>query len=337
MLGGEKLVRKLTYDYVKNFIEVDSDSKCILISEEYLSVDEKLDIMCPCGELFSTTFYNFQKKNKVTCNNCTRKRVSINNKLDFNKVKADIETISGYELVSENYMSATSKLIIKCPEGHLFHKSYSCFMQGQLCTVCSNIRQSEMFKTDINEIIKTLEQNNYKLIKIIGEYNGRRNTKALVRCNKGHEYVRFLDTLISNGGKGCKICASIKLSEDRRTPITVIYEDIENNNHTFVKWIDEYKNNTTPFILICPRDHTFKSNWFVFSRGDRCPYCYREDTRSENHPKWKGGISELKDYIRGRLGNWKTESLKKYEYKCAITGQKGFLEIHHVIPFHQFY
>ncbi len=48
---------------------------------------------------------------------------------------------------------------------------------------------------------------------------------------------------------------------------------------------------------------------------------------------WKGGTSDLNHYLRKQLVDWKIKSLKKYDYKCFITGKNGTFEIHHIKPF----
>jgi len=53
--------------------------------------------------------------------------------------------------------------------------------------------------------------------------------------------------------------------------------------------------------------------------------------RGEDHPRWNGGNSEVKTYVRNKLTKWKDDSLKEYGYKCAVTGIKSRkLEIHHL-------
>lgn len=50
---------------------------------------------------------------------------------------------------------------------------------------------------------------------------------------------------------------------------------------------------------------------------------------------WKGGVSEINAYFRGIILDWKKDSFDFWNYKCAITGQRGDLQIHHLFPFHK--
>ncbi|MGN7300758.1 hypothetical protein [Ferdinandcohnia sp. SAFN-114] len=58
--------------------------------------------------------------------------------------------------------------------------------------------------------------------------------------------------------------------------------------------------------------------------------------KGKDHPRWNGGNSEVKIYVRNKLIKWKDDSLKEYGYKCAVTGIKSRkLEIYHLNkPFH---
>lgn len=51
---------------------------------------------------------------------------------------------------------------------------------------------------------------------------------------------------------------------------------------------------------------------------------------SKNH-NWKGGISPIVVKLRDYTVPWKMESLKKYDYKCALSGiNDGTLHVHHL-------
>jgi len=55
-----------------------------------------------------------------------------------------------------------------------------------------------------------------------------------------------------------------------------------------------------------------------------------KNRRGINSPSWKGGLTPLITYFRSILYEWKLDSLKAYDFKCAFTNtNKGDLEIHH--------
>lgn len=59
------------YASVKNFIEVESNSGCKLISTEYVRDRDDLKLECKCGTPFTVTFDRFRSKNQRQCKECS--------------------------------------------------------------------------------------------------------------------------------------------------------------------------------------------------------------------------------------------------------------------------
>jgi len=61
---------------------------------------------------------------------------------------------------------------------------------------------------------------------------------------------------------------------------------------------------------------------------------FRENV-GENHPGWKGGITEIADMVRhgSNYINWRTNLFEKNDYKSQISKMGGHLHCHHIIPF----
>lgn len=56
-----------------------------------------------------------------------------------------------------------------------------------------------------------------------------------------------------------------------------------------------------------------------------------ENRKGSKCATWKGGLTPLHPYFRSILYEWKMDSLKEYDYKCALTKENNNdLEIHHV-------
>lgn len=51
----------------------------------------------------------------------------------------------------------------------------------------------------------------------------------------------------------------------------------------------------------------------------------------ESNGNWKGGLTELSQFIRENLTEWKSLSMESCSYKCIFTGL-NFNEIHHINP-----
>lgn len=124
---GDK--QRLSYEYVKDFIE---ERGFILISKEYKTAREKIEIeCCRCGYRFTPTFDNF--KNKDTgCPSCLGIK-----KYLYKDVERYIRD-SGYELLNDTYNNCREKMEIKCPIGHIFKMNFDSFKnKNNRCPICN--------------------------------------------------------------------------------------------------------------------------------------------------------------------------------------------------------
>lgn len=85
--------------------------------------------------------------------------------------------------------------------------------------------------------------------------------------------------------------------------------------------------------------HRDEETLFKIKSESHIGYKFSEDRKRElsrknrgsNNRNWRGGISPIVPYFRGILYEWKMDSLKQYDYKCAFTKENnGDLEIHHI-------
>lgn len=130
---------------VKRYIE--ENSECKLLSTEYKTVDDKLELKCKCGNNFKTTFYNF-RKGKMCCNNCTNEIMSIKSGFDINYIKDFIKNNSECELISTTYINAREKLKFRCKCGKIFETTFDKFRAGKRrCNVCSKKTSRGEYKT----------------------------------------------------------------------------------------------------------------------------------------------------------------------------------------------
>jgi len=100
-----------------------------LPEQEYINVKKKLKMVCPEGHNVNINFDNFQQGNR--CAICSKKA-----KKTIPEIKEYMFKES-YLLLSEEYISAHKKLLIQCPEGHIFSMAWADFQQGQRCSVCN--------------------------------------------------------------------------------------------------------------------------------------------------------------------------------------------------------
>lgn len=128
--------KKLKYEDVKLHIESEGYK---LLSKEYAKASEYIELECPNGHKYKTTYASFKQGGR--CKKCLHQSY----RLSYNEVK-DIFKSEGYTLLSENYINLKENLDVECPSGHRFEISLSNFKWGkQRCLNCqdSNISKGE--------------------------------------------------------------------------------------------------------------------------------------------------------------------------------------------------
>jgi hypothetical protein len=98
-------------------------------------------------------------------------------KLTYQEVESYYNSF-GYELLTTEYINNKTKLITKCPIGHVFEMLFNSFKNGYRCPICSKKK-----KKTIEEIKEYIESQGYQLLS--KEYINS-NTKLKLLCNKGH-------------------------------------------------------------------------------------------------------------------------------------------------------
>lgn len=66
-------------------------------------------------------------------------------------------------------------------------------------------------------------------------------------------------------------------------------------------------------------------------------YKWRNDSKGENNPAWRGGVSEEKARLCAtkRYQDFVEVVLKRDNYQCRVCASTDRPEVHHIIPFHK--
>ena len=246
---------KLTYEYVKNYIE---SRNYTLISDSYENAKTKLLLKCPIGHEHKIKFNNFQQGDR--CKLCMNKKST----LSYEHVKNYFES-QNYQLLSDEYINCEAKLLLKCPDGHIFKKSLSHFKRGQKCTICSNKNASKRQSYSYEYIKSFIESEGYTLLS--DTYINNR-IKLLLKCPIGHEHEISFSNFKS--GKRCKECN--KQKNKKRLSFDYVKKYIESYNYQLLS--NKYKNNHTKLEVSCDHGHKYKVSFSTFKNGHRCAVCY---------------------------------------------------------------
>jgi DNA-directed RNA polymerase subunit RPC12/RpoP len=194
---------RLTYEQVKKFIEIESNSGCKLISEDYKNNGTKLKIQCKCGKIFDATFNKFKDRNQRQCPECGVKIRQKFRTKDEEKFKKEVYSLvqDKYSVLGD-YINAQTKIEMRhnlC--GHIYTVEPNIFLKGNRCPKCFGcpLKTLDEFKKEVYEQVC----NEYE---VLGEYRGNKN-KILIKHNIkecGHEYYVAPSDFLN--GCRCPVC-----------------------------------------------------------------------------------------------------------------------------------
>lgn len=177
--------QRLSYEDIKKYIELFDYE---LLSSEYWNNQSKLSLKCPLGHEFKMTYGHFQQGQRCPhCNKCK--------KLTYEEVKRYIEDFK-YKLLSNIYENTKEKLLIECPEKHIFEMNFHNFKQRQRCPHCKGVARHTL-----EEVKQYIEAFDYILL---SEMYVNNKEKLFIQCPHGHKYEVNFHSF--EQGARCPIC-----------------------------------------------------------------------------------------------------------------------------------
>lgn len=187
--------KKLTYEYVKSYIE-QYDYK--LLSNEYINSCSNLIFQCPEGHIFKMRFNDFKNKGE-RCPDCSNRK-----KHTYDEVKEYIESF-GYILLSNEYKNNRQKLNLICPLGHMCKISFFNFkISGNRCRECRKINMRNMFKFDYEFVKSIFEKRGYILLD--EEYINVETKMNYICPNHPNIISQITFHCLYYDNIGCKLC-----------------------------------------------------------------------------------------------------------------------------------
>jgi len=187
---------RLSLDYVREKIE---NENYTLLSKIYINAHEKIQIKCDKGHIYEASWDVFSRGHR--CNKCSSERAASKQRYSLTYIRTQIEN-EGYQLISDKYKNATTKLKLKCPEGHIYETTWNGFQGGTRCYVCFGTP-----KKTINEINDFAISIGYKLLsdKYINAIE-----KLKFKCPNNHIFEVSWNNFSTDSGSRCPICWNIK-------------------------------------------------------------------------------------------------------------------------------
>jgi hypothetical protein len=192
-------MKKLTYEYVKDYIE---SRGCKLISDKYEDSDSKLEILFACGHLGMRTF-NKLKANKSVCAKCAG-----NKKYTLEEI---IKKLSEYGFIlddNQKYINANTKIDFHDKEGYGYSFSIHCLDGAYKGGFNVGRTFEKRNKYALDNMRLWLKKNNKSFSLNCEEYKGAHYSNIVFKCEKcDSEWVTAWSNIYSCGTE-CPNCQS---------------------------------------------------------------------------------------------------------------------------------
>lgn len=286
-MGG----KRLSYEEVKRFVEVESGSGCELISESYLNTRSRLKFKCSCGEAFETEWRSFlsERVNKRQCDSCGSSTGATKRRDTLEAIKRFVNAESDCELISREYEHSHAKLKFKCKCGESFETLWGNFKNSnkRRCKKCSKELLCNHFRLDFDEAKEYIEkESECKLDSIYYEEDRRANLK--LNCACGTLYDVSWGNFRYHNQRQCKDCSYIHPK----------YQDVKDfiESESRCKLISkEYINSKEEILLKCGCSELFTVTFSEFKNRNKrkCNTCSHKNSAEKRRVPYK----EIKNFI----------------------------------------
>jgi hypothetical protein len=232
--------KKKTYEYIKNYFH---EKGFILLSNEYITSGDKLDIKDEDGYLYSYSYEQvmYAMPSKFFNNNPYTER---NIKLWIQINKRPFYLVDGQEFVNDR-----QKLLFKCllcPEDEIpFSADWSHIIRESGCAICHG-KQVGRYNNFQHHFPKISEEWDYtKNIINPSDVTAFSRKKVWWKCFHGTEFFEGVCDR-ADGKSGCKICSREKWINSKRNNVMESGKDITITNPEIIKDWDYKKNNFPP-------------------------------------------------------------------------------------------
>jgi hypothetical protein len=221
---------KYTFEYVKQYFE---DHGCVLLSEEYVGVHERMEYICNCGDKAPTTFHRF--KSGKRCKKCGIKKRANSKKHSYEFVVKFFRDNDCVLLESE-YVDSNTSMNYLCSCGEPSTIAFQNFKNGQRCKDCGiKKRANTQRKYSYQEVVEIFNQRGCVLLET--EYvNANTQMNFICSCgNPGRTNIYDFEN-----GSDCRKCSFKKISgtnsPNYKHDKTLEEREIERNYPEYRNW-----------------------------------------------------------------------------------------------------
>lgn len=224
-------------------------------------------------------------------------------KIIYEEIKRYIESF-GYELISKQCNKAKEKVLLKCPNGHLWEVRYDSFKSGNRCSECRKENMNKKFKASYEDVKMYIESFGYELLS--DEYiNGYQ--KLELKCPNGHKYNANFHNF-KGGKRRCPMC---KVSKGEQK----IIDWLKENNISYIYDEPYFKNLLSPLGNPLRPDFIIedKKIWIEYDGKFHYNKMYDEDGYEtlKIHDKLKDIYAKENEWKLIRIPYWDFDNVEK--------------------------
>ena len=237
-------------------------------------------------------------------------------------------------LISDTYINSSTKLDFQCNIcGQNFQKDFSHLKSRGVfcCPTCSKKRasQSKITIDFIRDYIKSNDVNNYCTLLSTNYINS--TTPLEFKCNVCGKNFKRDWAHLRRGRFRCEKCGIYAGATSLKYTVEDVKEKLSEREYEL---IGNYVNASTPVQVKCKNGHLFDLIFTHFLNGHSgCKQCANDNLKGENNYNWKGGLTEITEYLRKATYDWRREVYTSKGYNCEISNSNKDLVIHHLVGF----
>lgn len=255
-------------------------------------------------------------------------------------------------VIEDSYLNSKTKIKCRCKCGNIFYSRWNTIR----CTGKTSCDECGIKEGAYNKVKTSISKNGSMRDLLFEEYGDKwrlywnfdknykppekisstSNETVYLNCGKIDYHTYFTSPISFRSGVRCGYCTGKRLH---------IKDTIGEKNPSVVKLWSE-RNKLSPFEIFynsplkvwieCPNgkhEDSYKEVRDITRRNSGCLKCSYISNRGKNNYNWKGGVSDLRAFLRDKISGWKKDTMIKYRYRCDVTGDDRDFEIHHIKSF----
>lgn len=244
-----------------------------LLSEEYVSSQDKLRFRCECGNEFSSSWNSVVSKHKCYCNFCSKSK-RFDGLRDYTSEILEHCQQNGYSLITQEIRRCKEPFEYIClrhaAEG-VQHSSYDNMINGRKgCLYCGIEARGKKLRTNEGKLREAVERVGFLYMGY--DYNNENSKYKKVNIHyicprhkeKGIQTIKFNNLKKSHGR--CKYCAGHgRTFDDLQDELDAMHNEIDIVSYT------RYQDPITVSCRVC--GHTWVTTGINLTTGHRCPKC----------------------------------------------------------------